>query len=62
MWSLGVLAYQLLGGSVPFKGKDDADTLELIKKAEISFTGDAWNKISTSGKDFIKSLICLDPA
>ena len=30
LWSIGVIAYMLLGGALPFLGKDDRETMQKI--------------------------------
>ena len=59
VWAAGVLAYQLLCGSLPF---DDAKgSLPKIWKAilssEPSFGGSVWHDISLEAKDFVRSLL-----
>jgi serine/threonine protein kinase len=37
MWSLGVITYLLLSGRSPFRGRDDAETMDKIKSKLISY-------------------------
>lgn len=59
VWSAGILAYQLLCGSLPFD--DRGGSLPKIWKAiltsEPSFSGPAWQDISPEAKDFVRSLL-----
>ena len=59
VWAAGVLAYQLLSGSLPF---DDAKaSLPKIWRAiltqEPSFRGSAWGDISQDAQDFVRLLL-----
>jgi serine/threonine protein kinase len=31
MWSIGVIAFMMLGGDAPFSGKDDKETMRKIQ-------------------------------
>ena len=59
IWAAGVMAYQLLSGSLPFD--DPKASLPKIWKAiltqEPSFSGSAWQDISLEAKDFLRSLL-----
>jgi len=46
MWSLGVLAFILLTGDVPFKGKNRADTITQVKKAVINLRKSGFSDLS----------------
>lgn len=64
IWSVGVLAYLLLSGRLPFNDKENpfdpriTSVFRSIFMDEPRFTGSAWKHISDDAKDFIK--ICLE--
>lgn len=62
MWSVGVIAYILLSGKMPFHGRNFKETFAKIVKGQWAFVGDVWEKsVSASAKDFIKQLLTMDP-
>jgi len=62
MWSVGVLTYILLGGYPPFYDDDHEKLYEKIKRGEYEFHDDFWVTVSEKAKDFIRSLLTVDPA
>ena len=52
-WSLGVIAYILLFGSIPFKGSSLAEISLRIKEGIVNFDTNQDYKVSESSKDFI---------
>lgn len=63
MWAIGVIAYACLAGRMPFDGKNDRETLELIMdskeqvKSNELFSDEAWEEISDDAIDFISKLL-----
>jgi len=77
LWSLGVIAYTLLSGCLPFRGHcgqdcgwDDRDAecyncqenlFNAIRQSHIVFPDEHWSHISTGAKDLISKLLRADP-
>ena len=72
MWAVGVLAYFLLSGAMPFETKDSNSVKEMnnIMNAKYDFEDEEWNYVSDSGilnyfkdlaKDFIRKLFIMNP-
>lgn len=57
MWSVGIITYILLGGSSPFRGKNDRETLMKIQEGKWEFRDSIWRHISDDAKDFISKLL-----
>ena len=58
VWSLGVLLYAMLCGTVPFKAPSLEELHKLILKGEFSFP----ENLSKEAHDLVKSMIKLEPA
>lgn len=61
IWSLGVILYMLLSGKPPFNGKNDEEVIKSIKSKTYSLEGPIWEKFSTECKDFIRTLLDINP-
>jgi serine/threonine protein kinase len=59
LWSIGVIAYFLLTGDVPFFGDDITGIKEAVKVGEYDME-EGFEGISTDAKDFIKKLLEKD--
>jgi len=59
-WAVGVIIYILLCGYPPFRGRDDRDTLALIKLGNVNFDPKEWSVISADAKDLILRLLTKD--
>ena len=61
IWSIGVITYFLLAGNPPFDAKTESQIIERVKNADYNFDDPIWNSISDNAKDFIRTLLTLDP-
>jgi len=59
LWSIGIMTFQLLTGSVPFKGSTEYLTMQEVLKGTYEYPSAA--KISSAAKDFIDKLLVRDP-
>lgn len=62
IWSIGVITYILLCGYPPFYGDSDAQIFDSVRSGTFDYPSPDWDDISDSAKDFIKSLLKLDPS
>mmetsp|Transcript_154123 Transcript_154123/g.287320 ORF Transcript_154123/g.287320 Transcript_154123/m.287320 type:complete len:711 (-) Transcript_154123:75-2207(-) len=61
LWSCGVVMYILFSGEPPFAGRNDEDTIRLVKRGRYSMPNEIWRPVSEDAKDLIKGLLVLDP-
>ncbi|KAM8822632.1 serine/threonine-protein kinase H1-like [Spinachia spinachia] len=62
MWALGVIAYVVLSGSMPFEDDSRTRLYRSIVRGKCSFRGDPWPTVSHLARDFVQGLLLLDPA
>ena len=60
MWAVGVIAYELISGELPFHHEYQSDTIDLITSANYQFHKNKWGQISTLAKDFITRLLKIN--
>ncbi|GAA6020437.1 hypothetical protein JCM11491_000245 [Sporobolomyces phaffii] len=60
-WSLGVVAYELLFGKRPYRGKTNSTLTDAILHESIKFPDNVAQILSPAGLDCIKSLLQRDP-
>ncbi|KAF4367781.1 hypothetical protein F8388_016604 [Cannabis sativa] len=62
VWSAGVILYILLSGMPPFWGKTKSRIFDAVRAADLRFPPDSWDRISSSAKDLITGMLCVDPS
>jgi serine/threonine protein kinase len=63
LWSVGVIAFVLLRGRLPFDGKVKSQIISKTVAGKIPFEGDpVWEKISEQAKDLITNLLQVEPS
>ena len=61
LWAEGVVSYMLLSASKPFMHKRRRKMIDLIMRADYNFDAPVWDGISAEAKDFVASLLVIDP-
>jgi len=56
-----VIAYILLSGRPPFKGKTRDEIFAVIRNSKVEFQPSHWVKVSKDAKDFIIQALTKDP-
>lgn len=65
VWSAGVIAYLILSFQLPFMGKDEESTVELLRDAENhppKYDSMRWRTLDPLAVDFCKRLLQVDPS
>jgi calcium-dependent protein kinase len=60
VWSIGVIAYILMSGRPPFKGRSKSEIYDSIIDTPLSFDYPIWDKVSSESKDFIRKALNKD--
>lgn len=61
MWSIGVIAFMLLGGYPPFEDENEAKLMGKMRRGEFAFDEEYWKDISEEAKELIRGLMTVDP-
>ncbi|KAL4955442.1 kinase-like domain-containing protein [Aspergillus filifer] len=62
IWSLGVITYTLLCGYSPFRSENLTDLIEECRSGQVIFHERYWKGVSKDAKDFILSLLQVNPS
>jgi len=60
MWSLGVIAFILLGGYPPFHDDNMRNLFKKIRKGDFVFHPEYWKNVSEDAKNLIRGLLTVD--
>ncbi|KAG8891327.1 hypothetical protein FRB99_003668, partial [Tulasnella sp. 403] len=61
LWSTGIITYVMLCGYSPFRSEDPKELIEETTRGQIVFHDRFWKNVSDEAKQFIKSLIQVEP-
>eukprot|EP01029_Cantina_marsupialis_P027801 TRINITY_DN774017_c0_g1_i1.p1 TRINITY_DN774017_c0_g1~~TRINITY_DN774017_c0_g1_i1.p1 ORF type:complete len:364 (+),score=96.45 TRINITY_DN774017_c0_g1_i1:147-1238(+) len=62
MWSVGVILFLLLSGTLPFYSDNFTELQKLILAGKFSMEGENWDGVSENARDLIRRLIVVDPS
>jgi len=62
VWSAGVICFILLGGYMPFHGKDERELRHRVRAGHYRFHEEQWAGVSKHAKDFISCMLKVNPA
>lgn len=62
MWSIGVVLYASLSGTLPYSENDIQHIEEIVSNHEQLFSGPRWSQVSREAKDLIANKLLVVPA
>lgn len=61
IWSLGVVLFTCLSGTLPFSDQYGTPVEDQIKKGKFSFQSAGWHNVSSSAKSLIRNMLNINP-
>lgn len=61
IWSLGVVLFTMLSGTLPFSDEYGSPATEQIKRAKFTFRHRSWKTVSATAKKLIYDILTVDP-
>ncbi|CAM9116176.1 unnamed protein product [Scytosiphon promiscuus] len=62
MWSIGVMAFVLLSGDMPFNFTTKQKLVRAVEEGSYEFSGKRWNRVSGEARDFIRHMMVKKPS
>lgn len=60
LWSSGVVLYNLLSATQPFKAPTPREIMKKVRAGQYGLEGAPWDSIDEDAKDLLKGLMCFD--
>jgi serine/threonine protein kinase len=60
IWSVGVVGFLMISGTLPFINKDKRALMDMIKEGKVTFEGNIWTSVSAECLDFHKNMLQKD--
>ncbi|CAM9531052.1 unnamed protein product [Ectocarpus sp. 12 AP-2014] len=62
MWSIGVIAFVLLSGDMPFDTTTKQRLMKAVEDGRFEFSGRRWNRVSSEARSFIRHMMVKNPS
>jgi calcium-dependent protein kinase len=59
LWSMGVLIFEIITGTLPFQGKSDRNLIKNIRKAKIDYSAPIWKSFSPHALEMVQNLLIV---